>query len=171
MSTVYVIKFEDEDGTHMDWCVDQNGDPTVAVVPVEFNCIWEPHTDLETYNWLQDSLENLDIIKVNRNEQRAQAVGHIIDWICSQIEPYVDVTMENEADLRAWNPDKYTMLRQEFDVQLKHSMDALTKPHHNFAFSRMHHLNRLLEIAKTAAKLEMEGGAYDRWWKENHRNG
>ena len=170
MSTVYVIKIEDEEGTNVDWCIDQNEDPNIEIVPVEFNWIWEPHTDLEVYNWLQDCLENLDLIKVNHNRQRAKAVGHIVDWICSQIEPYVDVAMEDEADLRAWNPDKYTMLRQEFDTQFNHSMDALTKPHHNFAFSRIHHLNRLLEIAKSAAKLEMEDNAYDRWWKENHAN-
>ena len=163
MSTVYILQFDYEDGIYLDWHVDEDGSAKTEVVHVAFSYLWDPSDDYEIYNWLQDCLEGLDHIK----NQTARDMT--VERICAQLDPYTEVNVESEEDLRNWPPDKYALLREQFDSQLKYSLTPLAGDSYNF-ICRISHLRQLMELAERAVAMEESDDAFERWWKEHNND-
>lgn len=149
MSTVYVMQFEDEDGTHVGWGVDKDGTVSVEVVGCEFFGIYDGGSVAEMYRWVQDCLGELDRIRHAPTREQAS------DWVCAQIDYLVDDhVFVTEDDLRSWQPDQYGMARSDYADGYNTAKFTLQPQNRQTMEARVYQLERLLEIAKKGAEME-----------------
>ena len=162
MSTVYVVKYEDEDGTHVDWGVDKDSSGSVEVIGIEFYYINDGGSEAEIYNWVQDCLGELDRIGHEPTRERSA------QWICAQVDYMVDEhEFTDEASLRSWQPDKYRLARSEYTDAYLLTKWSLNPQNHQPMTTIIFQIQRLMDAAKVAAALEQEDGeAYERFMKE-----